>query len=221
MIKRNFKAIIILITSVTLVCAVALITLRFIGGSDNNLVRSTTTEEPITTTKPTLTHYTFKRKDWGARNPSTDPIPIERPVPLVIIKDTKTATCLDVSSCFSAMRGLQNSDVGVHRLPDIRYNFVIGGDGNIYEGRGWQAQNEQKNDTIDVAFLGDFNVDVPSDFMVAAGPWLVVRGLLNGYLDLTNPKVVCHNQTEETGGPGENLYKQVVQWKYYSNEIIN
>lgn len=204
----------------TLVCAAALITLRFIGGSDSNLIRTTTTEEPISTTKPTLTHYTFKRSDWGARNPSTDPIPIEHPVSLVIIKDTKTGTCLDVSSCFNAMRKLQNSDVGVHKLPDIRYNFVIGGDGNIYEGRGWQAQNEQKNDTIDVAFMGDFNVDVPSDFMVDAGPWIVDRGLSNRYLDL-NLKVVCHNQTEETGGPGENLYKQVVLWQYYSDEIIN
>lgn len=58
---------------------------------------------------------------------------------------------------------------------DIPYNYLIGDDGNIYEGRGFSYQGEivraGKEITFDesaivVAFIGDFKSQIPSQLQV-------------------------------------------------------
>lgn len=43
---------------------------------------------------------------------------------------------------------------------DIGYNFLIGGDGNVYEGLGWNRQGEHTKGynkrSICIAFIGTF-----------------------------------------------------------------
>ncbi|XP_054285456.1 peptidoglycan-recognition protein SC1a/b-like [Macrosteles quadrilineatus] len=48
-------------------------------------------------------------------------------------------------------------------LPDIAYNFLVGGDGNVYEGRGWYTKPQKfltdpkcSDKTIDIAFIGKY-----------------------------------------------------------------
>lgn len=49
---------------------------------------------------------------------------------------------------------------------DIPYNFLIGGDGKTYEGKGWLHQSgfealPFKNITLTVALIGDFTHSIP------------------------------------------------------------
>lgn len=92
------------------------------------------------------------------------------------------------------MQTLQFADVGEHDLLDLRYNFVVGGDGNVYEGRGWTIQNEDDADGLDVAFMGRF-ADDTEQFVLEAWPWLIEEGVRLGYLE-QSVKLVCSNETE-------------------------
>lgn len=93
------------------------------------------------------------------------------------------------------MQTLQFNDVGEHGLLDLRYNFVVGGDGSVYEGRGWTIQNEDSEDGLDVAFAGRFEDNIPEEFVLDALPWLIQQGVQLGYLE-HGVKLVCSNETE-------------------------
>lgn len=55
---------------------------------------------------------------------------------------------------------------------DIGYNYLVGGDGNVYEGRAWQKEGQYAdrydNGTLDIAFIGTFTDSPPSDDQMTA-----------------------------------------------------
>ena len=66
------------------------------------------------------------------------------------------------------MQSIQSQD---QSLDDIPYNFLIGGDGRIYEGRGfsYQGQHTQNLDATEynsigicIAFIGNYQSTAPS-----------------------------------------------------------
>lgn len=49
-------------------------------------------------------------------------------------------------------------------LPDIKYNFLIGGSGSdvlVYEGQGWNYLSPNSSKTIQVALIGNFERKPP------------------------------------------------------------
>lgn len=50
---------------------------------------------------------------------------------------------------------------------DIAYNFLIGSDGNIYEGRGWGIEGAHafgyNNRSIGISFIGCFINKIPTE----------------------------------------------------------
>ena len=65
---------------------------------------------------------------------------------------------------------------------DIGYNFLIGGDGRAYVGRGWTrlgAHNRGYNaQSIGVAFMGSFQEEAPADRMISGVQNLIRSGVL-------------------------------------------
>ena len=49
---------------------------------------------------------------------------------------------------------------------DIGYNFLVGDDGNVYEGRGWDLQGAHvfghNSRSIGISFIGNFQQRLPS-----------------------------------------------------------
>uniref|UniRef100_A0A674JCU8 Peptidoglycan-recognition protein SC2-like n=1 Tax=Terrapene triunguis TaxID=2587831 RepID=A0A674JCU8_9SAUR len=102
----------------------------------------------------------ISRRQWGARPPRSR-VPLRTPVPYVIIHHTAGNRCTSQASCIQQVRGIQNYHMDTLRWPDIGYNFLIGEDGNVYEGRGWRTVGAHAKNwnykSLGFSFLGNFS----------------------------------------------------------------
>uniref|UniRef100_A0A0K8U1N8 Peptidoglycan-recognition protein LB n=1 Tax=Bactrocera latifrons TaxID=174628 RepID=A0A0K8U1N8_BACLA len=79
------------------------------------------------------------RAEWRAR-PPTSSTNFTGPAPYVILHHShQPGVCRTEDACKAAMRSMQNYHMDTHGWPDIGYSFAVGGDGNVYEGRGYEV----------------------------------------------------------------------------------
>ncbi|GIY57238.1 peptidoglycan-recognition protein 1, partial [Caerostris extrusa] len=97
-----------------------------------------------------------------------------------IVSHTVTAECLSKESCANIMRSMQNHHMKLG-WGDIGYNFVIGGDGRVYEGVGWTREGIHtygwNKKSYGIAFIGNFMKAKPNDKMLKAARSLIVCGV--------------------------------------------
>ncbi|XP_054265268.1 peptidoglycan-recognition protein 1-like [Macrosteles quadrilineatus] len=102
------------------------------------------------------------RDQWGATEPLWRDT-LQVPVFNVLIKYyTDSPPCDNEEECSDNLRILQRKCQDELRLPDIPYNFVIGGDERVYEGRGWFTAPSKmfgevahwEDTSLDIAYLG-------------------------------------------------------------------
>jgi len=66
-------------------------------------------------------------------------------------------------------------------LWDIAYNFLVGGDGKVYEGRGWDkvayCNDAYSSESLAIAFVGNFNRQKPNDAAINAAKQLISCGV--------------------------------------------
>nr|CAH7768066.1 unnamed protein product [Callosobruchus chinensis] len=107
--------------------------------------------------------------------------------------------------------------------PKVVIQFLIGGDGAIYVGRGWNSTNfhMMSQYSIGICFVGNFNQDVLSADMIQAAELLMEKGLNLGALDV-NYQVVGQNQTTkyQPMSPGSNAVDVIKKWPRYSSIIF-
>lgn len=114
------------------------------------------------------------RNEWKAEFPKSISN-FSKPPTRIIVKQTNQTFCNTFLKCSEEVRKLQLQHMR-KGLTDIRYNFLIGGDGRIYEGRGWNVPNEESTDSIDIAFIGNFFKDVVSSLMAQRAQDLITEG---------------------------------------------
>lgn len=79
------------------------------------------------------------RAEWGARTPASS-TNFTGPAPYVILHHSyQPGICRTEDACKASMRSMQNFHMNSHGWPDIGYSFAVGGDGNVYEGRGYEV----------------------------------------------------------------------------------
>ncbi|XP_058121648.1 peptidoglycan-recognition protein LA-like [Anopheles ziemanni] len=166
-------------------------------------------------TIPTLgnSHMIIDRNNWGTQDDVQAPVRLERPVPYVLVTHVgaKNKNCTDIYQCSNKMRILQDAAIGERYLPDIPSNFYIGGDGNIYVGRGWDIANSYHNRTISICFMGDYNVYAPLESQLSALQHLLTYGVVKDVLS-KDFRLVARRQTKNTTkSPGDQLYPRIVQ----------
>lgn len=109
-------------------------------------------------------------------------------------------------------------------LPDIRYNFLVGGDGAIYFGRGWDTENEQYNSYyskhgISIAFIGNFNINLPPPKQLEATK-MFIEHEINFENITTNYRI--HGECQlitKSDSPGSALFRIIQKWDNFS-EIL-
>ena len=80
------------------------------------------------------------RNAWAARDAKDlDNFPLPAEVG-VIGHHTAGTECFNLQDCIAVMKGIQDFHMDDRDWWDIGYNFLIGQDGRIYEGRGFTVQ---------------------------------------------------------------------------------
>nr|BBK26515.1 peptidoglycan recognition protein 16 [Nephotettix cincticeps] len=132
------------------------------------------------------------RDAWGAAA-SLEMETLVTPVSNIICTYTGTGTCSTQEECSQILKDLQQNHMQEQKMTDILYNFVIGGDGKIYEGRGWttyappalkgKRYSGLDKKSINVAMIGDYKDTDPPENMHMARKDLIDYAKEQNYID--------------------------------------
>ncbi|XP_054260298.1 peptidoglycan-recognition protein SC1a/b-like [Macrosteles quadrilineatus] len=145
----------------------------------------------------------ISRDTWGAL-PAKSKVQMDPPIREVVYTETDTITCSTKQECTKLVRSLQKHHMELKGQPDIEYNFMIGGDGNVYEGRGWylassmtdKEKPESTEKVLEVAFIGSYKEDELPKEMTSLAEKLINYGIEN--------QLLYFNQEETNDSADEN-----------------
>ncbi|XP_062961909.1 peptidoglycan recognition protein 3 [Cynocephalus volans] len=125
------------------------------------------------------------RKEWGVR-PLTCRAPLTLPVAYVIMDQLTGMECQEQNICSQVLRGLQSHSVHTEGWCDVAYNFLVGDDGRVYEGVGWNVQGLHSqgynNVSLGIAFFGSKIGSSPSPAALSAAEGLISYAIQKGHL---------------------------------------
>jgi len=101
---------------------------------------------------------------------------------------------------------------------------MIGEDGRVYEGRGWNRIGAHtlgwNNVAVSICFMGDYSKKLPSQVALIAAQMLIEEGVEQEKIT-TDYKLYGHCDFRPAGGPGKELYKLIQTWGHYDrNEPV-
>ncbi|WAR12163.1 PGPLE-like protein [Mya arenaria] len=141
------------------------------------------------------------RSGWRARPPKENE-PLGMPVEVVLIHHSAVG---------------ENST----RWSDIAYNFVVGEDGRVYEGRSWDRVGSHtlgwNKVAISICFLGNYTDKLPPDCALDAAQKLINYGVSEGKI---TPNYNLYGHCDARAGfdsPGRALYAHIKTWDHYDS----
>ena len=161
------------------------------------------------------------RKEWLAQSPVHLADPLKHPVPYVVILHTATENCSTQVQCVFFVRHTQTFHIERNGWWDIGYSFLVGGDGNAYEGRGWDGIGAfafgYNNVSICISFIGTFISALPPPKQIAAGKALIAEGVKLGKIS-QNYKLLAHRQIASTESPGLAFFENIKTWDHWAEK---
>ncbi|XP_023379644.1 peptidoglycan recognition protein 4 [Pteropus vampyrus] len=125
------------------------------------------------------------RKEWGAGAAGCS-VRLPTPVDFLITHHVPGLGCHSQAVCSQQLRALQAHHVLHNGWCDVAYNFLVGDDGRVYEGVGWNVQGTHtpgySNASLGLAFFGSENGSSPSRAALSAAKDLVAYAVQKGYL---------------------------------------
>ncbi|XP_054259418.1 peptidoglycan recognition protein 3-like [Macrosteles quadrilineatus] len=135
------------------------------------------------------------RQEWGALEPTGKIEPIDHPIEYFGYKFSNTDPCISRTACLKNIKELQKYHMFAKDLPDIAYNFIVGGDLSIYEGRGWFLKPTYLDDKLreydgkylSIGYMGLEGAGIDRNFycieILDIRDDLILYGIEHGYLD--------------------------------------
>lgn len=184
--------------------------------------------------------------EWGGRQPKGVLTKLNLPVHRVIISHTAAEGCESRVSrssssglslllkmfifsscsqdvCEARVRVVQNFHMDGWNWDHIGYNFLVGGDGLVYEGRGWDAQGAHtlgyNVDSIGISFIGTYIKIKPTEQQLRACQLLIEEGVRLKKL-VPDYRLYGHRQLSATESPGELLYAIIQKWPHWTNKNV-
>ncbi|XP_013378923.1 uncharacterized protein LOC106150586 [Lingula anatina] len=165
------------------------------------------------------------RAGWGARHSQHVLEPFHHlPLNTTIIYHTASIECTTNELCCSVIQKIQLDHMETfHHWDNIGYNFLIGEDGVVYEGRGWDfigAHTPTWNKkSIGIAMIGNFCDHKPNNIAMEALINLLKYGVYLGKLD-PNFSVLGQCQIRERQeSPGKYLYDVIRKWRHWREAL--
>lgn len=193
------------------------------GGSDSDVKKDTsypppTDPEPNPNTTLPGDHRIYSKEDWNGEPPKYER-KLRHPTPFVVISHTASHPCFSPVKCAAQMRIFQDLHVGsAAAMPDVGYSFAAGGDGNVYEGRGWDATNMHSGFVmrcnIGITFIGNFVQDTPTNGQIEAVQELIKLGVRLGKI-AEDYKLLSMNETYNSLSPGVVVYGIISKWPHF------
>ncbi|XP_069701744.1 peptidoglycan-recognition protein 1-like isoform X1 [Periplaneta americana] len=162
----------------------------------------------------------IRRWDWSAQNQSGVMIPLKHPVRYVVILHSADGEqCSTTEECSERVRGIQKFHMKTRGWSDIAYSFLVGGDGNVYEGRGWDARgafaHKYNGVAIGIAYIGNFVTVLPPPVQMEAGHWIISQGVQLGKI-ADDYKLLAHLQVSKTESPGQAFFEVIKTWQHWA-----
>ncbi|XP_030748585.1 peptidoglycan-recognition protein 2-like [Sitophilus oryzae] len=152
----------------------------------------------------------LKRAEWGARPALSTSLLRQEPAPFVLVHHSDTPQCINEVACKTRLHGIQNYHMDQKGWDDIGYNFMIGGDGTIFEGRGWGLTGahavKYNSLSIGICLLGNFQETNPSAAQLMALESLIECGVKEEKIH-GQYRLMGHRQVSATACPGNKLFR--------------
>eukprot|EP00105_Crassostrea_gigas_P006403 XP_011420323.1 PREDICTED: peptidoglycan-recognition protein SC2 isoform X1 [Crassostrea gigas] len=160
----------------------------------------------------------ISRSEWGARTPTHHNGRLPTTPGHVYIHHGATPGCHTKADCIQRVQSYQNYHMDSHGWSDIGYSFVIGEDGNVYEGRGWDTVGahtlHHNTDGLGFCVMGNFMTHAPNDLAINAVKSLIHCGVQMGKIT-HNYVLKGHRDVGQTACPGDKLYALIKTWPHY------
>lgn len=156
------------------------------------------------------------RDEWGAKSAVPEGANLESfvypPQRVIVHQAWDGRTCNDIDSCSIRLQAIQAFHQHTKYWPDISYNFLISGDGTVYEGLGFKkvgfhTLNYNQN-SLGIALIGTFQDVLPPKAMLWALEQLI-KCSLDSYLLAPNYTLHGHRDARCTICPGDAAYSRV------------
>ncbi|KAJ8664831.1 hypothetical protein QAD02_006493 [Eretmocerus hayati] len=156
------------------------------------------------------------RKEWGALNPKRAPGNLTiSPPKWVVFSHTATPPCFIEKDCLVQVKLIQKLCVESKGWGNVGFNFLVGGDGNVYEGLGWGVEGARTKPfnpkSLGIALIGDFQNMRPTDAQLDATKKFLEYAVEQNQLD-PNYKIIVQRQVIVTNSPGRMAYQIIRTW---------
>ncbi|XP_078136099.1 N-acetylmuramoyl-L-alanine amidase-like [Sander vitreus] len=163
------------------------------------------------------------RCQWGAKPYQSTPIPLSLPLQFLYVHHTyePSSPCLSFPNCSRNMRAMQRFHQVDRGWSDIGYSFVVGSDGYVYEGRGWNhlGRHTRGHNAIGygVSIIGNYTATLPSRHAMDLLRHHLVRCAVDGGRLAANFTIHGHRQVVNyTSCPGYAFYSEIRSWEHFS-----
>lgn len=188
---------------------------------------TTVFSEPSTSTEGPITY--FSRPGWGANSLMKGTKRLGATVKRIIIMDTQTEPCCNVSDCISFLRKRQKAVreefFRGSQIKDIRENFLIDTEGTLYEGRGFLYEGQHTFDmqltdynsnAIGISFIGNY-----SSAAMTPSQKTAIHMFIQTYIDIghISDKYLLYHRAQlslNEDTTENNLYKTVQTWDHWT-----
>ncbi|XP_068178804.1 N-acetylmuramoyl-L-alanine amidase-like [Antennarius striatus] len=164
----------------------------------------------------------ISRCQWGAKASRGTPIPLSLPLHFLFVHHTyePSLPCLSFADCSRDMRSMQRFHQEDRGWNDIGYSFVVGSDGYIYEGSGWNyiGRHTRGHNHIGygVSIIGNYTATLPSRHAMD----LLRRRLVQCAVDRGGlaADFIIHGHRQVvnyTTCPGDTFFSEIRSWEHF------